>query len=385
MEHVVVTRLALDHFRSWKEEVFNFRPDVNILYGRNGSGKTSIVEAIHFLSAGFSPHAPTHKHYVEHEEMQATIRIKYSIGKRENLLTITIPSSGAVRAQTDGGNKVYFRTVVGSVPSVLFSPEDQLLVRGDPAGRRNLIDETAVMLSPSYYAQLQKMKTIAAQRAAVLKSLQLASSPSRLSSLEVWTAEFISIGEEITRVRLQTIRDLNRYFPSIYRTFASTEEDVSLVYQPSFDEVIRCETEEDIGKELSAHFRRLYRGETARGTNLIGPQRDDISVLLQGYNAKSFASNGEQWTLALALRMAQFSLLKEMKNDIPILILDDVFAQLDEKRRENILRFALQQGQVFITAASLGDIPQSDSDQYYCLFVGKKKDEEKEEGKMKYE
>lgn len=403
---LVISRLALDHFRSWGSIVVDFAPSVNILLGRNGVGKTNIVESLEFLAMGSSKRSAANKYLVERGQTHAVIRANFQddapLGSgNTHTLAVTIPVRGAVRARDDSGKSRYFRDVAGTLKTVTFSPADQRLVAGDPAERRRFLDETVLLLHPDYYAQLQQFNHIARQRAAVLRRIRdheeaapgavfdnggknsgmsgggenddgsgfVPSNFARIddmAQLEAWTAQFIIAGVAITRRRAEAVAALSEPFRTIASTFASETGTVDIHYEPSFAEVLaNFEDEAAARSHISQHFQRIYLGEVARTANLIGPHRDDFTVLLDGEPAKHFASNGELWTLALALRMAQFTLIikssqnyaADGRSDKPILILDDVFAQLDDSRRSKILDFANQQGQVFITAASSGDIP----------------------------
>ncbi|PJM74500.1 DNA replication/repair protein RecF [Bifidobacterium simiarum] len=212
-----------------------------------------------------------------------------------------------------------------------------------------------------------------------------------LSGLEVWTGQFIEAGVELTRLRQRFIDMLNGPFARIYRELAGPRHHAELVYAPSFDEVtaygdhdghedgeggllaydpqsqrgdgdcsdlVTDSPDDQIRMAISRHFQRIYPGEVAQARNLIGPHRDDVIVRLNGMNARDYASNGEMWTLALAMKMALFEVIKAERGDDPILILDDVFAQLDESRRRQIVDFASRQSQVLITMAAESDMPQ---------------------------
>lgn len=387
---VVISRLALDHFRSWKSVVVDFSPTINILLGRNGIGKTNIVESLEFLAIGSSRRSVANKYLVERGQTSAVIRANFqdrdaqaASEESTHTVAVTIPIRGAVRARLDSGKSRYFRDVAGTIKAVMFSPSDQRLVAGDPAERRRFLDETAILLHPDYYAQLQRFNQIARQRAAVLRrirdradsqdgmSAKMSGFPfddenfsvaDDMAQLEAWTAQFINAGIVVTQRRNEAAQALDKPFSRIAADFAGEEGTIGLEYEPSFSEVIaNADDRTSAHSQISQHFQRIYPGEAAHAVNLIGPHRDDFTVFLDGEPAKYFASNGELWTLALALRMAQFELIAGTapyaRQQKPILILDDVFAQLDDSRRRKIMDFASKQGQVFITAASKGDIP----------------------------
>ncbi|EFA22419.1 DNA replication/repair protein RecF [Bifidobacterium gallicum] len=357
-----ITRLALDHFRSWNEVVLDFPSGITMLQGHNGLGKTNLVEAIEVLSTGSSHRTSSSLPLVQRGQQTATIRANVQHQDRTATYEATIRAKGANRARINSGSSLYLRDIVGQVPSVTFSPDDQRLVSGDPSARRRFLDQAGSQLVAGYAQLLQDVQHVGRQRAALLKSLGQHGEPvdtvsrnAALASLEVWTGQFISAGVALTRARQQLVQRLAEPFSLVYSQLAGPAEQARLTYEPSFDEVL---TDADPAAALSRHFQRLYAGETSRGVNLIGPQRDDLSVQLNGMDAHEFASNGEMWAISLALKMALTRLLAEYHAYNPVVILDDVFAQLDESRRGQILSFAAEQDQVIMTVAAASDIPQ---------------------------
>ncbi|OZG65245.1 DNA replication/repair protein RecF [Bifidobacterium eulemuris] len=361
-----VSRLALDRFRSWHQCVLDLNPGVNVLQGRNGLGKTNIVEAVEVLSTGGSHRASSSLPLIERGQTSAVIRANVEDGDRTTTYEVTIASRGANRGRVNGGASVYMRDIVGRVPCVTFTPEDQRMVAGDPATRRGFLDQAGVLLTPGYAALTQNFAKIGRQRAALLKQLgdrgangasgAVASmNDAVLSGLEIWTGQFIEAGVELTKRRHAVVEQLAEPFARIYAELAGETEQVELRYAPSFDEVMAFD---DPAPHISQHFQRIYPGEVARGVNLIGPQRDDLALELNGMAAREYASNGEMWTMALALKMALFETVARVTDVTPIVILDDVFAQLDEHRRNQIMAFAAGQPQVLITVAAASDMPE---------------------------
>lgn len=386
-----VSKLALDHFRSWSNCVLDFSPKINILLGSNGLGKTNIVESLEVISTGTSHRVSSLMPLIEINHNCATIRanvkdfnntfnsntLDSSNDLDETTFELSINLKGANRARINGKKSLYMKDIVGLVPCVSFTPRDQNLIVSDPTVRRTFIDQAGALLIPNYLPILQEYNHIAKQRSALLKSLSNNYSPNSMnnyntvSDLEVWTAKFIETGIILTKLRKQIIELLNNVFSNIVKHLSNSSNFASIEYNPSFSEIDFSENnfEDDFEENndnsirlaISEHFQRIYNGEVARGYNLIGPHRDDFTILLNNYNAKEFASNGESWTLALALKMALFKSLEKKNGKKPIVILDDVFAQLDESRRKQILEFAKNQDQVFITVASLSDIPKDKS------------------------
>lgn len=386
-----VSKLALDHFRSWSNCVLDFSPKINILLGSNGLGKTNIVESLEVISTGTSHRVSSLMPLIEINHNCSTIRanvkdfnntlnsntLDSSNDLDETTFELSINLKGANRARINGKKSLYMKDIVGLVPCVSFTPRDQNLIVSDPTVRRTFIDQAGALLIPNYLPILQEYNHIAKQRSALLKSLSNNYSPNSMnnyntvSDLEVWTAKFIETGIILTKLRKQIIELLNNVFSNIVKHLSNSSNFASIEYNPSFSEINFSENnfEDDFEENndnsirlaISEHFQRIYTGEVARGYNLIGPHRDDFTIFLNDYNAKEFASNGESWTLALALKMALFKSLEKKNGKKPIVILDDVFAQLDESRRKQILEFAKNQDQVFITVASLSDIPKDKS------------------------
>lgn len=417
---VYISRLALDYFRSWDHCVLDLDSHVNVLFGHNGLGKTNIAEAVEFLSTGSSHRAGSSQPLIQHGQKSAVIRANVESGRdvfdpgisspgkktgtKPDQYTVTIPAKGANRARINNGPALYLRDIVGDVKTVSFTPEDQWLISLDPARRRSFLDSAGSQIIRDYFRVSQKYAHISKQRSALLKNIanrrdrdsgtyspagngryggyDSHSIAQDYSGLEVWTGQLISTGIELTRLRASICDQLKGPFSRIYSHIAGDSQKATLEYSPSFTEVY--DFPDDPFSAISGHFQRLFEGEAAQARNLIGPHRDDIGFFLNSIPAREYASNGELWTLALALKMALFEILSEKMaaghegryddNDTgntpsdsdnnfhgtrnkPILILDDVFSQLDTYRRTKIVDFAAGQGQVIITAASQSDIP----------------------------
>ncbi|OZG50543.1 recombination protein RecF [Pseudoscardovia radai] len=413
-----VTRLVLDHFRSWTHCLIDFEPGVTVLYGRNGLGKTNIVEAIEFLSTGASHRASASAPLVERGQRTATIRANVASGGGDGAdvadadgddgaanaegdgtnhdsaadvttYTVTIPLRGGNRARINSEASVYLRDIVGRVRTVTFAPDDQLLVSMDPARRRGFLDSAGAQLVSGYYEALQGFTHVARQRAQIFRQIAQDRAVGRdisplLAGLDAWTGGFMDAGIRLTRMRARVCAALQGEFASIYADLADDGSRATMRYTPNFTEALPLlavdGTAQALGSDdaddapddapdeaaamdavrrgISGHFQRIYEGEVAQGRNLIGPHRDDIVFELDGAPARDYASNGEMWTIALALRMALFRVLDRMPGGSPILILDDVFSQLDATRRARIVDFAASCDQTIITVAAPGDVPE---------------------------
>lgn len=387
---MIVSRLVLDHFRSWNHCILDLDPGVTVLQGPNGSGKTNIVESIELLSTGMSHRTSTLSQLVERGQSRAVVRANILPGPRTNGSTepfrpeimdsgmterkngcagsdskraVTIEASvmmrGANRGRIDGGPSRYLRDVTGRFSSVVFSPDDQRLVTGEPSARRLFLDQAGVLLSPGYLEAIQGFERIGRQRAALLHHIgeESSGSPADFDMLEIWTGQFIAAGMDLTRRRVGIVDTMAKVFSDIHGSLADGVHSAVMNYAPSFTEVTDSDRD-SAGPRISEHFRRLFPGEIARGRNLIGPHRDDLNFALDGMSARDFASNGETWTIALAARMALVDVIVRERGEDPVIILDDVFSQLDEERRQRIIDFVAGRGQVLITAAAERDVPR---------------------------
>lgn len=388
-----VTRLVLDHYRSWKHCLVDFEPGVNVLYGRNGLGKTNIVEAVEVLATGGSHRTSATVPLVERGEKIATIRANVVDGINDDgnssldtanttTYAVTLPVRGGNKARVNGGASQPLRSVVGQVRAVVFAPDDQLLVSMDPARRRAFLDSAGAQLIPGYYELAQEFARIAKQRAKLLRQIGQERSLGHgvgplLDALEAWTGSFIDRGLRLTQARSKVCALLEKPFASIYADLSGGGT-ASMLYAPGFAEAEAvCEapvarqdwqSEPQVGvpvlEAISGHFQRIFDGEVAQSRNLIGPHRDDVMFMLDGAPAKEYASNGEMWMIALALKMALFTVLEGgpaqdgSPTGAPVLILDDVFSQLDAARRLQIVEFASRQEQTLITVAAPGDVPE---------------------------
>ncbi|MFD0704540.1 DNA replication/repair protein RecF [Alloscardovia venturai] len=372
-----ISRLALDHFRSWEQCLLDLAPGITIFYGNNGLGKTNIVEAVEFLSTGLSHRTHSAKPLIQAGQSSAHIRANVvtssdNVQTNETTYSLTLSSRGGHRARINNGNSLYLRDIVGEIPSVTFAPEDQQLISSDPSVRRHFLDSAAVSLVPGYYELLQRYNHIAKQRVALLKNVAQMRANGQTASadlsqiftgLEIWTSQLVTTGIELTQARLSVTEKLRKPFERIYQHIAGTHNRVDLEYVPSYEEIlVQGQSDKNSAyDDIINHYQRIYEGEVAQARNLIGPHRDDVVFHLNEMNAREYASNGEMWSLALALKMALYEVIsrESRENEVqPLLILDDVFAQLDNSRRSQIIDFASNLQQVLITVAAKDDVPE---------------------------
>jgi DNA replication and repair protein RecF len=360
-----VRHLQLGSFRSWERVDLALRPGPTVVVGRNGEGKTNLVEAVDYLAAMSSHRVATDAPLVRHGDQQAVVRAALRRGDRELLVEIEINPGRANRVRVNRAPLPRPRELLGLVRTVLFAPEDLALVRGDPTERRRFLDDLLVSRTPRLAGVRADYDRVLKQRNALLKTARLARGRA-VETLDVWDGHLIDLGGLLRAARLGLIADLAPHMAGAYADVAGPGAAVAgLGYSST---VPLAGNGEPIGPgaalpdvaELSAALRERVaerRGdEMDRGMTLVGPHRDDLALHLGPAVAKGFASHGESWSLALALKLATFALLRAEGED-PILILDDVFATLDADRRAALAAVARTAEQTLITAAVLDDVP----------------------------
>ena len=357
-----VRELDLRDFRSWPNLSIALKPGITLFVGRNGFGKTNIVEAI-----GYNAHLSSHR--VNHDaplvrQGASDARVSATAVNQGRELTthLLIKPHAANQAQINRTRLASPRHLLGVVKTVLFSPEDLSLVRGEPAERRRYLDDIIASRTPRLAGVKADYDKVLKQRNALLKSATStlrrgyddAEGASVLSTLDVWDGQLAQLGAQVIAARLDLVDLLREYIPAAYEGLAPESRPASVEYKSTIDISDRDVLEAVMLNELAVNRQR----EIERGISLVGPHRDDLVLKLGPQMAKGFASHGETWSYAISLRLAEFNLLRSEDSD-PILILDDVFAELDAKRREKLVHLASDAEQVLITAAVDGDLPEN--------------------------
>ena len=350
-------RLAVADFRSWERTEFDLAPGVTVLVGPNGVGKTNLVEAAGYLATLGSHRVATDAPLIRRGAERAVVRGLVVHHGRELAVEIEIAAGRANRARVNRAPASRPRDVLGILRTVLFAPEDLALVRGDPTDRRRFLDDLLVLRHPRFAAVRADYERVLRQRSALLKT---ARSGGDLRTLDVWDGHLAQHGAVLLAGRLALVADLAEPAAAAYAEVAPTSEPITCRYRSSLADPSGNEPPPAdpaaLEPLLLAAFGQVRRQEVERGVCLVGPHRDDLELLLGAGPAKGYASHGESWALALALRLASYRLL--LADDVePVLILDDVFAELDTRRREALAGVAERAEQVIITAAVPEDVP----------------------------
>jgi len=362
---VYVRHLQLGSFRSWERVDLALGPGPTVFVGRNGEGKTNLVEAVGYLATMGSHRVSSDAPLVRHGDAQAVVRAALRRDDRELLVEIEINPGRANRVRINRVPLPRPRELLGVVRTVLFAPEDLALVRGDPTERRRFLDELLVTRTPRLAGVRSDYDRVLKQRNALLKTARLARGKA-IETLDVWDGHLTDVGGQLLAARLQLVTDLAPHMGSAYADVAGTDAvPAGLGYSSTVPlagdgAALQPGAALPTAAELTAAMRERVaerrNDELDRGMTLVGPHRDDLVIHLGPAPAKGFASHGESWSLALGLKLATFALLRADGED-PILILDDVFATLDAQRRAALATVARSAEQTLITAAVVDDVP----------------------------
>jgi DNA replication and repair protein RecF len=365
-----VQALNLLNFRSYSDVHIECEPGINILIGSNGQGKTNVVEAIYYLATLSSHRVAADLPLVKTGADSAVIRAQFLEDDRSVSIDLEISPGKSNRAKINRSPAARVRDVLGIIRAVMFAPEDLALVKGDPSDRRNFLDSTLIQRSPRFAGVKNDYEKILKQRNALLRS---ANRDNIDSTLDVWNEQLVRIGTEVIHSRIELIKDLVPHLESRYRIISGGEKAVSsskisITYQSKFLSSTSL-TPLEIADEFRIELDKRKRDELIRGVTLVGPHRDDFLMTLGELPLKGFASHGESWSAALALRISSADVLRADGVE-PIIILDDVFAELDVIRRNTLIELVRDAPQVFITAAVDGDIPDSIGGKRYYVTLG---------------
>ena len=357
--------LQLVSFRNWDRVDLALRPGPTVFVGRNGEGKTNLVEAVGYLATMGSHRVSGDDPLVRQGASQAVVRAALRREDRELLVEIEINPGRANRVRVNRAPLPRPRELLGLVKSVLFAPEDLVLVRGDPAERRRFLDDLLVSRTPRLAGVRSDYDRVLKQRNALLKTARMARGDA-LATLDVWDGHLVDLGGQLLAARLRLVADLAPHVARAYAGVAGADAAVAALGYASTVPLAGDGTPVPEGTtpptagELSAALRERVAerrtDEVDRGMTLVGPHRDDLVISLGSMPAKGFASHGESWSLALALKLGCFALLRA-DGDEPILVLDDVFATLDADRRAALAAVARSAEQSLVTAAVLDDVP----------------------------
>jgi DNA replication and repair protein RecF len=368
---VIVAHLSLIDFRNYENADVALVPGPNVFVGSNGQGKTNLVEAVGYLGTLGSHRVSTDQALIRSGADAAIVRARLRHADREVLLEVQLNRTGANRAQVNRVG-VKPRELPRHIATVLFAPEDLALVRGEPSGRRRFLDQLLVQLTPRLAGVLADYDRVLRQRNSLLKSARGARiAETQLSTLELWDERLVDLGSQIINARAGLGERLRPHVAAAYERIAGAGHRADLALALSIlgaqpdDEGVPTSLDAATGSagtgtadDFRSAVARVRRSELDRGITLVGPHRDDLTLVLNDLPARGYASHGESWSFALSLKLASAALLRaESPVGDPVVVLDDVFAELDESRRAQRAGAIGDYEQVLITAAVLDDVP----------------------------
>jgi DNA replication and repair protein RecF len=367
-------RVKLTNFRNYESVDIEFTSGVNLIYGPNGQGKTNLVEALNFFAALDSHRVAGHTPLIKQGKSTALISLELSHESRDLLLEYEINADSSNRARLNKSEVAKPKDILGYLNSVIFAPEDLDIVKRDPSNRRAFLDQLIVQFNPRMHGVYADYDRVLKQRNTLLKSTRATGTKGdNLSTLDAWDQALIKNGTEIIAARVAITEKLSPPLVTNYQNIAISNNEPGMFIRSSVVESSKLdqddlETQDALDttnkEEISHLFQQklslLRQKELERGITLVGPHRDDLQLNLGSLPAKGYASHGESWSYALSLKLASLEILKsESKLGDPILILDDVFAELDKDRREKLSDLVQQNEQVLITAAVIEDVPNN--------------------------
>lgn len=362
-------RLELLDVRSYPTATLDLDQGVTVLVGPNAQGKTNLLEAVHRVATGGSHRVPGDGPLVRVGADLGVIRCQISTDAgRSRRIELELGSGRRTRTRVDGQDVRRAADALGVVRVVMFAPEDLAVVRGDPAARRRYLDDLLAQRRPAYAAARADYERALRQRNQLLKrsrGLKAGAARAAESTIEVWTEQLVTLGSQVVAARIAALRGLRVPTDRFYRELADRPEQIGLALRSAagsaLDELADGDGPpvppvEPIAAALRAAFDGAAEEERARGVTLVGPHRDDVLLTIGALPAKGYASHGEAWSLALALKLATYEVLAEV-GDRPIVLLDDVFAELDTTRRARLASACSRFEQVLVTAAVEEDVP----------------------------
>ena len=359
-----VRHLSVADFRSWPAAELALEPGPVVLVGANGAGKTNLLEALGYLATLGSHRVATDAPLVRAGAERAVVRAAVVADERELRVEVEITPGRANKARLNGTPVPRPREILGALRIVLFAPEDLAVVRGDPAERRRFMDELVVARAPRLAGVRADYERVLRQRAALLKSAAAARRGGDLSTLDVWDGHLAEHGAALLAARLAAVDALQPHAAAAYAQVAPASAALTLRYATSTPLAGLADgglpTVADLQEALLAELAAARPAELERGVNLVGPHRDDLDLGIGELPVRGYASHGEGWSVALALRLGSYELLRTdaLPGGDPVLMLDDVFAELDGDRREQLALAAGKAEQAIVTAAVPTDVPE---------------------------
>lgn len=348
-----VKELEVSQFRNIEQLTLTCPGDLHLFIGANAQGKTNLLESLYVLALGKSHRARSHRELIRWDQPTARLSVRIQRGERPHRLEVRLSDRGK-QVVRNGVEQRRLSEYIGTLAVVLFAPEDLDIVKGSPQVRRRFIDTEIGQISPAYVYHLTRYKQLVSQRNSLLKEWG-SRRPAETTLLDVLDEQWIESAVPVWRKRLEFVRTLSERAGRIHRAISQGLEELKVRYAPSV-ELDEASPPETWKEQLRRELRRIREQEIRRGSTLIGPHRDDLRLIVNGFDLFAYGSQGQQRTAALALKLAEIELIYQEIGHYPILLLDDVLSELDDHRKTHLLEAIRDKVQTFVTATSLEGI-----------------------------
>ncbi len=354
-----VSGLSLLRFRSYDYVNIKLVPGINVFIGTNGQGKTNLIEALNYCASFSSHRVASDQPLVKQGESSAAVQVVVEQDSRTISLDVEITPGKANKAKQNGSPLTKARDLLGILLTVTFAPEDLMLIKGDPSERRKFMDDSITQLIPSYAGVRADFEKSLRQRNALLKSAYGKRTEEVLHTLDVWDVQLAKTGAAVMYHRLKLIENMQELVSDAYTKVSDDRGPLAISYVSNLEVPAGELTIASIESAMLAALTEKRNSELDRGITLVGPHRDELQLMLRDLPVRGYASHGESWSCALALKLSLFELLKRSsRGGDPVLILDDVFAELDEIRRSKLVDLVKNNEQTIVTAAVANDVPK---------------------------
>lgn len=346
--------LQLQHFRNIPELELDCKEDLHLFVGANAQGKTNLLESLYLMSLGKSHRARTLQECIQfgHDIAQVKVRAASESSHRLRLELKLLPKGRKIKK--NGLEIARLSQYIGSLPVVLFAPEDLQLVKGGPQIRRRFLDGQIGQISPSYVHHLSQLKVLLKERNQLLKSLSN-SHTFPTDFLDILDEQLIQLSTTIWRKRFESISRLQIWAEEIHLSITQGNEHLKIEYIPSVPIYVQM-SDDEMKQTMRSELTKVRKKELRIGNTLLGPHRDDFLLQHNKLDTNIFGSQGQQRTAALSLKLAELELVKEATGDYPVLLLDDVLSELDDSRKTHLLTAIRDRVQTFVTTTGLDGI-----------------------------
>lgn len=358
---MIIRNLSLQNFRNYTSQDITFSEGVNVLYGNNAQGKTNVLEAIGLFSGARSHRGGRDSQMIRFGEFQSRLTLWFDAYGRDNRAEMELFLNKRKKIRLNGVALNRVSRMIGYFHTVLFCPEDLYLIKGGPAERRRFLDAAISPLKPNYFTVLLQYNKILENKNKLLKELDGEDS----SMLAIWNQKLCETGARVILYRKAFLQKLNLFTSAIHGEITQGKEQLELTYLPS----VEGQTEEEIREQFMEQLQQKEKKERYAGVSLVGPHRDDISFSINGVDVKEFASQGQQRTVVLTLKMAQIELVKQTLGEYPVLLLDDIMSELDPSRQAFLVE-KIKNHQVFLTCTDVQILQRSPQAAFFYVENG---------------